>query len=64
MTLFRPEDGWRTFPRPKSDQRSDAIDFFPNKMWHNELTGEGVLAAYQSDRYTKFAIGEKGLTIC
>jgi hypothetical protein len=58
MKLFQPEDGWRTFPRPKSNADTD---FFPNRMWHNERTGEGVLAAYQSDRYTKFAIGEKGL---
>jgi hypothetical protein len=55
--LFVPDAGWRTFPRSKSD----ATDFFPNRMWYNERTGEGVLVAHQSDRYTEFAIGEKGL---
>jgi hypothetical protein len=54
--LFSPHEGWRAFPRPKSE----ATDFYPNKMFHNENTDEGVVAAYQSDR-PKFAIGEKPL---
>lgn len=57
MLLFLPDEGWRTFPR----QKSDAIGIWPNRMWHNVRTRQGALAAHQSDRYTLFAIGENPL---